>query len=78
VQRLYNRAQWETRTPDPLIKSQVQSRPEPNIDQIKLFRDPLAFSSMTEGLRSASAKKHTLSIGIELIQHVSDAAIEAC
>ena len=34
--------------PDPLIKSQVQSGPEPNIDKkAQLFRSPRAFSSTT-------------------------------
>jgi hypothetical protein len=38
------RPYWpESRTPDPLIKSQSQSRPEPNIDKkAQPFRSPLA------------------------------------
>ena len=44
-------------TPDPLIKSQVQSGPEPNIDKkAQLFRGPLAFSSTMEGVCSAQVQ----------------------
>ena len=47
----------ETRTPDPLIKSQGQSGPEPNIDKkAQLFRRPLAFSSTMEGVCSAQVQ----------------------
>jgi hypothetical protein len=43
-------------TPDPLIKSQSQSRPEPNIDKkAQPFRGSLAFSSTMEGVCSAQA-----------------------
>jgi hypothetical protein len=42
---------------DPLIKSQVQSGPEPNIDKkAQLFRGPLAFSSTMEGVCSAQVQ----------------------
>jgi len=43
----------ETRTSDPLIKSQGQRGPEPNIDKkAQTFRNPLAFSSTMEGVCS--------------------------
>ena len=47
----------ETRTLGPLIKSQGQSGPEPNIDKkAQLFRGLLAFSSTTEGVCSAQVQ----------------------
>jgi hypothetical protein len=50
----------ETRTPDPLIKSQVQSGAEPNIDKkAQAFRSPLAFSSTMEGVCSAHVQAQT-------------------
>jgi len=47
----------ETRTPDPLIKSQFRRGPEPNIDKkAQPFRGPLAFSSTMEGVCSAQVQ----------------------
>jgi hypothetical protein len=47
----------ETRTPDPLIKSQGQSGPERNIDkEDQPFRGPLVFSSTMEGVCSAQVQ----------------------
>jgi hypothetical protein len=46
-----------TLTPDPLIKSQSQRGPEPNIDKkAQPFRSPLAFSSTMEGVCSAQVQ----------------------
>ena len=43
--------------PDPLIKSQSQRGPEPNIDKkAQPFRGPLAFSSTMEGVCSAQVQ----------------------
>jgi hypothetical protein len=42
---------------EPLIKSQVQSGPEPNIDKkTQPFRSPLAFSPTMEGICSAQVQ----------------------
>ena len=44
-------------TPDPLIKSQIQSGPERNINKkAQRFRGSLAFSSTMEGVCSAQVK----------------------
>jgi hypothetical protein len=54
-------------TPDPLIKSQVQSGPEPNIDKERpTIPNPLAFSSTMEGVCCARVQAQKTSIAEEV------------